>query len=272
VPLKTSRNTDGVHSQQRKLRRSHSMNMSQQVDARKVFVVHGRNELAKQTLFAFLRSIDLSPIEWGEAKSAVVVESRDPNPYVGQILDKGFEMAQATVVLLTPDDEAKLREQFLGRHDEHFETQLMPQPRQNVLFEAGMAMGKQPQRTILLELGKRRPMSDVLGRHLLRIDNSPAKRTELKDLLAQAGCAVSTAGKSEWFSTGDFDAAIEFSRERVEASPRNETLPRARRVPSSPSPMLAQRALILASLFIRLLQPSQIIMFFSRILRVNISA
>jgi predicted nucleotide-binding protein len=32
-------------------------------DPRKVFVIHGRNELARKALFDFLRSIGLDPIE-----------------------------------------------------------------------------------------------------------------------------------------------------------------------------------------------------------------
>ena len=36
-------------------------------NARKVFVVHGRNLAARDALFEFLRAVDLHPVEWSEA-------------------------------------------------------------------------------------------------------------------------------------------------------------------------------------------------------------
>ena len=43
---------------------------------------------------------------------------------------------------MTPDDEAQLREQFRDNSDPVHETTLTPQARANVIFEAGMGMGK----------------------------------------------------------------------------------------------------------------------------------
>ena len=39
-------------------------------DTRNIFVVHGRNEAARDALFAFLRAIGLHPLEWSEAVQA----------------------------------------------------------------------------------------------------------------------------------------------------------------------------------------------------------
>jgi len=66
-------------------------------------------------------------------------------------------------VLFTPDDEARQRDEFHTPHDEAYETELTPQARPNVLFEAGMAMGRDERRTILVQLGKVRPFSDIAG-------------------------------------------------------------------------------------------------------------
>ena len=81
-------------------------------DARKVFVVHGRNEQARVAMFDFLRALDLRPLEFSE----VVSSSGEGSPFVGQAVDSGMEGTQAIVVLLTGDVFAQLRRLILGRH------------------------------------------------------------------------------------------------------------------------------------------------------------
>ena len=172
-------------------------------DAREVFVVHGRNYGAREALYQFLRSIDLYPLGWSEA----VQSTGKPSPYVGEILKAVFSRAPAVVVLFTPDDEARLRVPFQLPVDPPHETQLSGQARPNVLFEAGMAMGRSADRTILVEMGLLRPFSDVAGRHVLRLDNSTQCRQELAQRLSLAGCPVKMDGTA-WHSAGDFDPAL----------------------------------------------------------------
>ncbi len=171
-----------------------------EVDKRQVFVVHGRNEEARTAMSAFLRSIDLRPIEWTEA----VKLTGEAAPFVGQVVEAGFSAAQAVVVMLTGDDLAKLRPKLLKRGDRSYEKKSMPQARPNVLFEAGFAFGRHPDRTVLVEFGELRPFSDVQGRHVIRMDNSAKKRQELAERLRTAGCAVDSSG-TDWHSAGDFD-------------------------------------------------------------------
>ena len=173
-------------------------------DTRTVFVVHGRNERAREAMFVFLRAIGLHPLEWSEAIRA----TGNPIPYVGEILETAFATAQAVVVLFTPDDEARLRDAFRATGDPPHETELTGQARPNVLFEAGMAMGRSQERTVLVELGSLRPFSDIAGRHTIRIDNTSQRRQELAQRLEAAGCAVNLDG-IDWHSAGDFDAAIQ---------------------------------------------------------------
>lgn len=173
-------------------------------DPRKVFVVYGRNRAATEALFTFLHALDLAPQEW----SQWVYQNGEPSPYVGAVLKKGFQVAQAFVVFMTPDDEAQLRVGLRGDHEERYEMEPTPQPRQNVIYEAGMAMATDERRTILVELGRLRPMSDVSGRHVIRMDNSAEKRKELAQRLQLAGCPVNTTG-DRWLRAGDFDAALE---------------------------------------------------------------
>lgn len=169
-----------------------------EVNTRKVFVVHGRNMAARDAMFAFLRAIGLEPIEWTTAVRA----TGSGSPYIGQALDAAFKMAQAVVVLLTPDDIAYLRHEYASGDDDP-ETVATPQARPNVLFEAGMALGHHPDRTILVELGALRPFSDVAGRHTIRLDNSSQRRNDLANRLRDAGCDANTAD-SDWLNEGNF--------------------------------------------------------------------
>ena len=150
--------------------------------SRKVFVVHGRNKGIRDAMFIFLRSIGLEPIEWTQA----VQWTGSGSPHVAEILNAAFNSAQATVVLMTPDDEARLRSDFQSSDDLSYEKDLTPQARANVIFEAGMAFGRDPKKTVLVEIGQLRPFSDIGGRHTIRLDNSTAKRQALAMRLRDA--------------------------------------------------------------------------------------
>ena len=179
-------------------------------DVREVFVVHGRNEKARKAMFEFLRSIGLDPLEWSEDVNA----TGKATPYIGEILDTAFSRACAVVVLFTPDDEARLKEQFRADNDPPYETELTGQARPNVLFEAGRAMARDQDRTVLVELGQLRPFTDVAGLHVIRLDNSSQRRQDLAQRLQTAGCPVKLEG-TDWHSAGDFDTAVEESSESI---------------------------------------------------------
>lgn len=165
-----------------------------------VFVVVGRNKKINKALFQFLRSVGLSPIEWERASA----KTGKANPYIGEILDQGFKMAAAVVVLMTPDDEAKLKSGLLSDEDEPLERKLTGQSRPNVLFEAGFAMGKYPDHTVLVQVGKLRPFSDISGRHVVRMTGGGSEaRHAFVGRLRSAGLAVQTDG-ADWLSEGDF--------------------------------------------------------------------
>lgn len=167
-----------------------------------VFVVHGRNDELRRAFFGFLRAVGLQPIEWRKA----IELTRKSSPYIGEILDAAFREAVAVVVLLTPDDEAKLKDEFLKPHEPKFEKKLTGQARPNVLFEAGMAMGRNPDSVVLVQVGDLRPFSDIGGRHIVRLTNAPESRQELITKLANAGCNVDAAG-TDWLKEGDFRVA-----------------------------------------------------------------
>ncbi len=167
----------------------------------RVFVIHGRNEEMRRALFDFLRAVGLRPIEWSEAISLTGI----PSPMVSEILDTAMKHAQAIVVLFTGDDQARLRDEFLSGNDPEYERETTPQSRPNVIFEAGLALGKYPDRTILVQVGVLRPFSDIAGRHFVRLRNSSKARQELAQRLKLAGCVVDLSG-TDWHDAGSFPA------------------------------------------------------------------
>jgi predicted nucleotide-binding protein len=176
-------------------------------DPQNVFVVYGRNEKLRLDFFSFLRSLGLKPIEFSKA----VTLTGKGAPYIGEILDAAFRNAQAVIVLMSPDDEARLKEQFQLETDESYEKELVGQPRQNVFFEAGLAFGHKPDRTILVKVGELRPFSDVYGRHEVRLTNDPAKRQDLVNRLEKAGCVPRTDG-TDWLTIGEFESISSLSK------------------------------------------------------------
>ena len=172
--------------------------------SRKVFVVHGRDDQLRRDFFSFLRALGLQPIEWSDALKL----TGKATPYIGETIDSAFKKAQAVIVLLSPDDEVRLSPMLWKDKDEEDEKNIRLQARPNVLFEAGMAFGTYPDRTLLVEVGEVKKFSDVAGRHVVRLTNSPDKRNEITERLRTAGCDVSSSG-NDWLNAGNFDVSRE---------------------------------------------------------------
>jgi predicted nucleotide-binding protein len=163
------------------------------MDSKKVFVVHGRDMANMKELFAFLRSLDLSPMKWYEA----IRLTKGGAPYVGEVVAAGLEEAKAVIILLTGDDEVRQKQ-----HSMESEQFLYPQARPNVIFEAGMAFSRYEERTILVQIGRVRPCPDMQGRVMVRLSNKPAPRWDLMQRLLGVGCPVNDTG--EWSARGRF--------------------------------------------------------------------
>ena len=166
-------------------------------DPRQVFVVHGRNLKARDAMFAFLRSLDLKPMEWNEAVSL----SGSASPYIGQVLDAGFAHAQAVVVLMTPDEITYLDQQWASGDDDP-DAQAGPQARERAI-RGGHGAGAPPRPNRPRALGRVRLFSDIDGRHLVRLSNELGARQALATRLEDAGCPVDTRG-TDWHFAGDF--------------------------------------------------------------------
>jgi predicted nucleotide-binding protein len=160
-----------------------------------VFVAYGRDEDARRAVFDLLRSAGLRPLEWEQA----VRMAGKGSPFVGEVLDVALAQAQAIIILMTGDETASLLPRLLDKEERAGDTEAQPRP--NVILEAGMALGRYPERTIIVEMGHVRVISDLLGRHVIRLDNSVSKRKALLLRLETTGCNVDFTG-DDWMSTG----------------------------------------------------------------------
>lgn len=165
------------------------------MDRKKVLVISGKNEKTKGAMFRFLRKIGLHPFELKNRAR------RSSYPYEG--IQAVFKDACAVLVLLTGDDEAKLRERYDPKKDSEDERLLYPQLRANVLFEAGMAFAQRPNNTILVKLGNLRLCSDLRGRSCIELNNTREKRCELITTLRSVGCIIDLSN-NDWVDAGDF--------------------------------------------------------------------
>jgi len=105
--------------------------------------------------------------------------------------------------LFTGDDEVRLHRKFHSQDDAEQEKQLALQPRANVLYEAGMAMGRYPGRTVLVEIGRVKLFGDISGLHTVKLNNSIERRQDLALRLRNGGCAVNLDGQ-DWLKEGNF--------------------------------------------------------------------
>jgi hypothetical protein len=70
-------------------------------------------------------------------------------------------------------------------------------------LEAGMALGKHPERTIIVQIGAIRTISDLTGRHIVYLRNDVEARKTLLNRLKTAGCDVDFTG-NDWLTAGNF--------------------------------------------------------------------
>ena len=158
--------------------------------SRNVFVVHGRDKQVSDAIFELLRTLDLVPLEW----ERLVAATHHAVPFLGDVVHRATEQAQAALVLLTPDDVVSLHPALHESGEPFYETHATCQPRPNVLIELGMVLAAYPERTIIAHAGAIRPIADIAGRNFVRIDGSEPALWKLAERLKVAGCAVDDSG------------------------------------------------------------------------------
>lgn len=168
-------------------------------DPRKVAVMYGRDLSARNAVVDLLRRLGLDPLEWSD----LVKLTENAAPYNGEAVSAAFAEAQAVVVVLTPDDVGFLHPDLLENRDGEDDRKPTGQARLNVILEAGMALQSHPRRTVLVEIGHTRAISDLAGRSTVRLDGQPRTLNDLATRLARAGCPVSRDG-SDWLEGSAF--------------------------------------------------------------------
>jgi hypothetical protein len=158
---------------------------------------------AQRAMVSFLRTLRLDPVDFYEVRNEL-----GGSPFIGDIVREGMARAQSIVVLLTPDESATLEPSLRKPNDSEADIQ-RAQPRANVLLEAGMALGIDETRTILVTIGPVTLPSDLHGRHMIRLDNSVQARELMIGALVATGCDVKRA--PDWHdpnAAGNFAVSV----------------------------------------------------------------
>jgi hypothetical protein len=103
-----------------------------------------------------------------EMGSRIKAAKGGANPIVGDVISQAMERVQGVMILFSPDEEAKIRPKLASQSDKIKDLHLKGfQPRPNVIFEAGLALGAHSDKTILVQVGSVRDISDISGKHMV---------------------------------------------------------------------------------------------------------
>ncbi|MDX6384876.1 MAG: hypothetical protein QOK48_2449 [Blastocatellia bacterium] len=149
-----------------------------QLDSRKVFVVHGHDNEAKETLARFLLKLDLQPIILHE------------QPSEGRTIIEKFENYSQdvafAVVLLTPDDLGSAASDGAN---------LRKRARQNVIMELGYFIGKLGRnRVCAVHKGGIELPSDYQGVLYIEMDQAGAWKTKVAQEMVQSKVRIELKG------------------------------------------------------------------------------
>jgi hypothetical protein len=124
-----------------------------------VFLVSGRDKIARNYLVFVFTSFGMRIITWENALEASGGKGKLPTTL--DVVSKGLELADAIVVLSTPDEYASCRRKFR----KHKENAIERQPRLNVILEAGMAiaLANNKDKKVAFIMSNTRELSDIAG-------------------------------------------------------------------------------------------------------------
>ena len=153
-------------------------------DASRVFVVHGRDMRPVEVVKQYLLYLGLHMMPWSEA----VRLTGESQPHTYDVVRAGMAGAAAIIVIFSPDDLARVKDDFSEAGDADRTPQ--GQARQNVLLEAGMAFAMERKRTVFVKSAPTRDISDVAGFNWVKLDGLRDSRKDLKNRLETAGATV----------------------------------------------------------------------------------
>ena len=143
---------------------------NERITTKEVFIVHGRNEGAREKVARFLERLELKPVVLHEQpnEGRTIIEKFEDFAHVG-----------FAVVLLTPDDRGGLQDDAGN---------FKPRARQNVIFEFGYFIGKLGREHVcaLVQGDLERP-SDYDGVLYIPLDDSDGWKMRLVQELKSAG-------------------------------------------------------------------------------------
>ena len=166
--------------------------------ARNVVVVSGRDDGVREAIFAFLRKLGLRPLEWES-----VIQGMGARAPIRDVIAHASALAQAALVLLTPDELVALQPALRDEGDPDGETRPALQRRPNILIELGIVLTAYDERVVIVEFGGLRPITDLARRNVIHFGSPTVALEELALRLKVAGCAVDDTG-SEWRDTERF--------------------------------------------------------------------
>jgi predicted nucleotide-binding protein len=172
-------------------------------DHRSVFLVHGRDMRTVRAMRDLLRALGLRVVEWEHA----VAQTGQAAPFTGDVVLAGMGMADAVLILLTPDDVVQLRPDLVSDGDPDDEREVRGQARPNVLYEAGIADALDRSRTLFVQVGNVKSPSDLSGRNMIRFDGEAQSRDRLIARLRSAGLIVDRSSE-DWLRAGEFKEPI----------------------------------------------------------------
>ena len=139
---------------------------------RRVFVVHGHDEPARDAVANVLYSLGLQPV--------ILQEQTGTLQTIIEKLEQYSDVAFA-IVLLTADDEGR------GRSDDS----LKPRARQNVILELGYFIGKLGRKRVCaLHRESVELPSDLSGIHYISLDPTGTWKSRVKKELFDAGFQI----------------------------------------------------------------------------------